>query len=265
MMNKIFLLLLAPLFVFAKVHYAKVEPYESVTMKSAVSGLVMEVDLDAEGTMVTSKRVVRIDDMLDIVNLKDSKKSIELLTEMLNINKNIATGLNGSVKRQESYYRRLSKLSTASKTQKDNAYSAFTSSKTQYLNTREKIISLQKQILDMQYKVAQLEDMISKKSIILENKYLYQLLVRVGDFVAPGSALVKVEDASRAKLVLFLEPDELEHIEQKIVYLNGKKTEYKVDKVWKVADEKFISSYRAEIYIPAPEGSFSKLMKVEIK
>jgi hypothetical protein len=32
-----------------------------------------------------------------------------------------------------------------------------------------------------------------------------------------------------------------------------------------VADEKFISSYRAEIYIPAPEGSFSKLVKVEIK
>ena len=265
MMNKIFLLLLTPLFIFAKVHYAKVEPYESVTMKSAVSGLVTEVDLDAEGMMVASKRVVHIDDALDIVNLKDSKKSMALLTEMLNINKNIATGLNGSVKRQESYYRRLSKLSTASKTQKDNAYSAFTSSKTQYLSTREKIISLQKQILDMEYKVAQLEDMISKKSIVLENKYLYQLLVRVGDFVAPGSPLAKVEDASRAKLVLFLEPDELEQIEQKIVYLDGEKTEYKVDKVWKVADEKFISSYRAEIYLPAPKGIFSKLMKVEIK
>ena len=264
-MNKIFLVLLMPLFIFAKVHYAKVEPYESVTMKSAVSGLVTEVDLDAEGTMVTSKRVVHLDDKLDIVNLKDSKKSIELLTEMLKINKNIATGLNGSVKRQESYYRRLSKLSTASKTQKDNAYSAFISAKTQYLSTREKIISLEKQILDMQYKVAQLDDMISKKSIVLENKYLYQLLVRVGDFVAPGSPLAKVEDASRAKLVLFLEPDELEALEQKIVYLDGKKTEYKVNKVWKVADEKFISSYRAEIYIPAPKGSFSKLMKVEIK
>jgi len=264
-MNKIFLLLLMPLLLFAKVHYAKVEPYESVTMKSAVSGLVTEVDLDAEGTMVTSKRVVRLDDKLDIVNLKDSKKSIELLTQMLTINKNIATGLKGSVKRQESYYRRLSKLSTASKTQKDNAYSAFISAKTQYLSTREKIISLEKQILDMQYKVAQLDDMISKKSIVLENKYLYQLLVRVGDFVAPGSPLVKVEDASRAKLVLFLEPDELEDIAQKIVYLDGEKTEYKVNKVWKIADEKFISSYRAEIVIPAPKGSFSKLMKVEIK
>ena len=72
-------------------------------------------------------------------------------------------------------------------------------------------------------------------------------------------------DVSRAKLVLFLEPEELNQIEQKVVYLNGEKTAYKVNKVWRVADEKFISSYRAEIYIPAPKETFSKLIKVEIK
>ncbi len=113
--------------------------------------------------------------------------------------------------------------------------------------------------------MSQLEDSISKKSVILKDKYLYQLLVRVGDFVAPGSPLARVDDASRAKLVLFLEAEELEDIAQKIVYIDGTKTEYKVDKVWRVADEKFISSYRAEIYIPAPKGTFSKLVKVEIK
>lgn len=262
---KIFLLLFTPLFIFAKVHYAKVEPYESVVLKSAVSGLVTEVDLDAEGSMVTSKRVIHLDDNLDKINLEDAKKSIKLLEKMLGINQEIATSLNGTVKRQESYYSRISRLSTASKTQKDNAYSSFTSAKTQYLSTSEKIVSLEKQILDMKYKVAQLKDSISKKSVVLENKYLYKLIVRKGDFVAPGSPLAQVEDASKAKLVLFLEPEELEDIEQKIVYIDGKKTEYKVNKVWRVADEKFISSYRAEIYIPAPKNSFSKLVKVEIK
>ena len=264
-MKKIFLLLLSPLLMFAKVHYAKVEPYSSVTLKSAVSGQVVEVDLDAEGTMVEGKRVVHIDDVLDKVNLKDSRTSKALLEKMLELNKNIAKGLRGNVQRKESYYQRLSKLSTASKTQKDNAYAAFISTKTQYLSTKEKIISLEKQILDMAYKIAQLEDMISKKSISLSRKYLYQLLVRVGDFVAPGSPLAKVQDASRAKLVLFLEFDEIEGIADKSIYLNDKKTSYKVDKIWKTADEKFISSYRAEIYLPAPSGSFSKLMKVEIK
>ena len=234
---KTFLLLLTPLLLFAKVHYAKVEPYESVVLKSAVSALVMDVDLDAEGTMVEGKRVIYLDDSLDRINLKTSKENLLILHETL--------------KRQESYFQRIDKLKTASTTQKDNAFYSFASTKTQYL--------------DMQYKIAQLEDSIEKKSIVLNHMYLYEIMVRKGDYVAPGSSLARVVDASRAKLVLFLEPDELDQIEQKTVYLNSEKTGYKVDKVWRVADEKFISSYRAEIYIPAPEGSFSELMKVEIK
>ncbi len=264
-MNKILLLMVTPLFMFGKVHYAKVEPYESVVMKSAVSGLVLDANLDAEGTRVKGKRIIYLDDNLDKLNLDASKKSMVFLQEMLDINKDIASSLEDTVKRQKSYYMRISTLSTASKTQKDNAYSSFASAKTQYLGTKEKIINLQKQMLDMQYMIAQLEDSIAKKSIILNDKYLYNLIVRKGDYVAPGSPLAQVNDASKAKLVLFLEHEELEQLGEKIVYLDGNKTEYKVDKVWKVADEKFISSYRAEIYIPAPEGSFSKLIKVEIK
>ena len=262
---KIFLLLVIPLLVFAKVHYAKVEPYESVVLKSAVSGLVVDVDLDAEGTLVNDKRVIHIDDALDKTNLEDTKKSIALLEKMLGINQEIASSLAGTVKRQEGYFKRISKLSTASKTQKDNAYSAFTSAKTQYLSTKEKIISLEKQILDMQYKASQLEDILVKKSIIPQKKYLYKLLVRKGDYVAPGTALAELQDASRAKLVLFLEPEELVGTDDKVIYLDGKRTEYKIGKVWRVADEKFISSYRAEIYIPAPQNEFSKLVKVEMK
>ena len=234
---KILLLLFTPLLIFAKVHYAKVEPYESVVLKSAVSALVMDVDLEAEGSVVDQKRVIYLDDRLDKINLKTSNETLLILHETL--------------KRQESYFQRMDKLKTASTTQKDNAFYSFASAKTQYL--------------DMQYKIAQLEDSIEKKSIVLNHMYLYEIMVRKGDYVTPGSPLASIVDASRAKLVLFLEPSELEEIEQKTVYLNGEKTEYKVDKVWRVADEKFISSYRAEIYITAPKGSFSKLMKVEVK
>jgi len=262
---KLFLLLCAPLLLFAKVHYAKVESYESVILKSAVSALVMDVDLESEGMMVDGKRVIYLDDKLDQANLKSSKQSVALLQKMHDINHDIAQSLGETVKRQEGYFNRINKLTTASKTQKDNAYSSFTSAKTQHLGTREKIVSLEKQILDMEYKIAQLEDSIRKKSLVLSNRYLYKMMVRKGDFVNPGSSLAQVEDTSRAKLVLFLEPEELSGLDQKIVYLNGEKTEYKVDKVWRVSDEKFISSYRAEIYIPAPKGLFSKLMKVEIR
>ncbi len=264
-MNRVFFMMVMPLIMFAKVHYAKLEPYESVVLKSAVSGVVQYVDLIDEGSMVDGKMVIHIDDKLDKINLKDSKKDIELLNNMLNINEDIAKALKGSMQRQESYYSRISKLSTASKTQKDSAYSNFTSVKTQYLTTKEKIISLKKQIVDMQYKVEKLKDSIEKKSIILNNKYLYKLMVRVGDFVAPGVALAKIKDISRGKLVLFLDADELNNIDKKIVYLDGKKSPYKVDKVWRVTDEKFISSYRTKIYINAPKEQFSKLIKVEIK
>ncbi len=262
---KLFLLLCTPLLLFAKVHYAKVESYESIVLKSAVSALVVDVDLEAEGTMVDGKRVIYLDDKLDQVNLTSSKQSVTLLQQMHDINHDIAQSLSETVKRQEGYFNRINKLSTASKTQKDNAFSSFTSAKTQYLGTREKIVNFEKQILDMKYKVAQLEDSIHKKSLVLENKYLYKLMVRKGDFVNLGSPLAQIEDTSRAKLVLFLEPEELSGLDEKTVYLDGEKTEYKVDKVWRVADEKFISSYRAEIYIAAPKGLLSKLVKVEIK
>lgn len=234
---KILFLLLTPLLIFAKVHYAKVEPYESVVLKSAVSGLVVDVDLEAEGSIVDKKRVIHLDDRLDKINLKKSNETLLILHETL--------------KRQESYFQRIDKLKTASSNQKDSAFYSFSSAKTQ--------------VLDMEYKIAQLEDSIEKKSIILDNNYLYEIMVRKGDYVAPGTPLAKVKDASRAKLVLFLEPEELPGAKKKTVFINGKRTTYKVGKVWRVADEKFISSYRAEIYIPAPKNEFSKLLKVEIK
>ena len=262
---KILLVLFAPVFIFAKVHYAKVEPYESVSLKSSVSALVMDVNLHAEGEMIANERVIYLGDSLDKVNLKISKESVVLLEEMLVINKDIAQSLSETVNRQEGYYTRINRLSTASKAQKDNAYSSFTSAKTQHLNTKEKILSLEKQILDIKYKIAQLEDSIEKKSIVLHDKYLHEIMVRKGDFVNAGSVLAKIADISRAKLVLFLDADEVNMIENKTVYLDDNQTAYKVDKVWKITDEKFISSYRAEIYIPAPSKTFSNLIKVEIK
>jgi len=251
--------------IWAKVHYARIEPYNSMVIKAAVSGQVVMVDLKAEGTTVKNAQIIHIDDYLDKVELKDARQSIVLLEEMLSLNEEIAHSLQEMVKRQKSYYGRLSVLSTASRTQKDNAYSAYASAKTQYLGTKEKIASLKKQLLDMRYKVKMLEDTITKKSVVINQKYLYKLMVREGDFVAPGTPLAQVDDATKAKLVLFLEPEERVGVERKRVYLNGNRTDYKVNKVWRVADEKFISSYRAEIYIPAPQSHFSELVKVELK
>ncbi|MEA3491726.1 MAG: hypothetical protein U9R27_07475 [Campylobacterota bacterium] len=254
-----------PMVICAKIHYAKVEPYESVVLKSAVSGQVIEVDLDAEGKMIGDKEVIHLDDHLDKRELMSSKKNLETTETILGINREIVSSLGDTLKRQKGYYERLNRLSTASKTQKDSAFNSFVSAKNQYLSTKEKIETLKNQILDIEYRITKLEDSIKKKNITLKGRYLYRLAVRKGDFVNPGSALATIQDHSRAKLILFLEPSELKGIQAKRVFIDGKETNYKVDKVWSSADDKFISSYRAEIYIDTPESHFSRLVKVELK
>nr|MBL0721047.1 HlyD family efflux transporter periplasmic adaptor subunit [Sulfurovaceae bacterium] len=106
---------------------------------------------------------------------------------------------------------------------------------------------------------------IGKKSIKMKNQYLYKISVRAGDFVNPSSPLAVVQDQSRAKLTLFLEPDEIKNIHEKKIYIDGEETDYRLDKIWNSADEKYISLYRAEIYIESPKKRFSTLVKVELK
>ena len=110
-----------------------------------------------------------------------------------------------------------------------------------------------------------LKESISKKSIWLKNRLLYKILVHKGDFVNMGTPLAEIKDLTKAKLIIFLEKDELQSIESKIIYIDDKKTDYKISKIWSVADNKFISSYRAEIIIKNPKEYFSKLVKVELK
>ncbi|MBU1667938.1 hypothetical protein KKC13_05925 [bacterium] len=262
---KILFLLLTPLFLFSKVHYAKVEPFENIMLKAAVSAQVTKTQLALEGTKVQSATIIQLDNRLDKIKLDSSQASLKLVDSMLKTNQNILLALGSSLKRQKEYYNRISNISSASKTQKDNAFYGFTNAKTQYFSTKEKIDSLKKQRLDLNYEIARLEDSITKKSIKVKNKFVYKLLVNEGDFVNMGTPLAEVKDLSSAKLVLFLEITELQNIKNKTIYINDKASDYKISKIWEVADEKFISSYRTEIVIKNPKESFSELLKVEFK
>lgn len=262
MTMKIFALLVTPIFLFAKVHYAKVEPYESFSVKSSVGALVLDTNLDAEGR-VFSGSVVMLDDKLDRLNLKASKKNILNLKSMLEINRDMLEIQQKSYQNNEEYFNRISKLSTISKTQKDDSFTQYTTSKTQYLLTKEKIINLEKQIIDLNYKVDQLKDILTKKNITVNNKFIVDILVTPGDYVNPSTKLLNIVDLNSAKITLYLDSDEL-GLDKKSIYIDDKLTEYKIDKLWKVADEKFISSYKAEIFIDKKYG-FSNLVKIEIK
>ena len=259
------ILLLSPILIFAKVHYAKVEPYESITLKSAVSAQVVSTKQEQEGKIVKDSVVIQLDDRLDRIKLKSDREALKLVDSMIKSNRNNLNSLGESKKRQEAYYNRISTISTASTTQKDKAFYSYISAKTQYFSTKEKIDSLKKQKLDLLYDIERLKDSIAKKSIRVKNRFIYKILVNSGDFVNMGVPLAKIKDLTKAKLVLFLEADEVKDIKSKTIYIDNKATKYKISKIWSVADEKFISSYRAEIIISNIKNSFSKLLKVEFK
>jgi hypothetical protein len=137
----------------------------------------------------------------------------------------------------------------------------------QWLSTKEKALNLEKSLLDLDYKIAMLEDRIAKKNIRLDNRYLYKLMVRAGEYASPGMALAVVDDLSRGKLVLYLSPEEVEKVRSGKAKLSigGKPSDAKFSKIWKETDEKYLSSYRAEIPVPAGRYPFSSLVKVEIR
>jgi multidrug resistance efflux pump len=265
-MKKILMIvfLVLPVMIFGKVHYAKVEPYAKATIKSSVQGSVLKADQSVEGSVLGEGAFVQIDDTLDRENLKDTNESIKLFASSLKINYEILEGLKATLDRREEYYNRINGLDTASKTQKDNAYAAYIGTKNQYLGTKEKIITLKKQIADLRYKASILKDTISKKHISFPGKYLYRLMVSNGEFVAPGVPLAVIYDISKAKLIVYIDSDELDGIESRKVFVNGKETNLKINKIWKVADTQYISAYKVKLLLP-PIYKFSQLLKIEFK
>lgn len=116
----------------------------------------------------------------------------------------------------------------------------------------------------MEMQAANFKNNIAKKEIKIKNIYLSSIEVEVGDFVNAGGLLYKGYDLSSGKLEVFLPINEIDSFKIKTIYLDGIKTNLKISKISKVADEKNISSYKAEIIIKNPK-TFSKLVKVEFK
>jgi len=258
-----FFVIVVTLALKASEHYTKVEPLERYTIKSSVSGKIVWSDLEAEGQIV-NKEIIKIDSKIDQKELENAIKTRQITKESLELAEEILPLLKENFKRQKYYYQRLSKTVSTSQNQKDLTFSSMVSSKNQYISTKDKILSLQRQISDIDFKIEMLRDRISKKSINLKNLYLYRLFVKKGDYATPAKPLALVDDLSRAKLTIFLSKEELENIDKKSIYIQGKKTNLKFSKIWKEADEKFISSYKAEIILE-PKYRFSTLVKVEVK
>jgi hypothetical protein len=131
-------------------------------------------------------------------------------------------------------------------------------------NQKIKILNLENQKSDLITKIAMLKDKIKNKIFITKNRYIYDIAVKVGDFINTGSLVYKAIDATKGKLEIFLPMDKIKNYQTKQIYLNDKKTLYKINKVYKISDTKHISAYKCEIIVQSPQY-FSQLTKIEFK
>ncbi len=252
------------LYVYGDVYYAKMEPMESYTIKSSVSGEVIKSDISKEGKFIKNALIIKIDDAVNMQDLKTSKEKLKSLKEIEAIDRQNLKNAKLSYEIKKRNYDRIKNLKTKSIYEKDNQLISVISAQNQYLIAKQTLQNVKTQIDDLKYKIFVLKDTINKKNIYIKDRLLYKLYVKKGDYVNPGSRLMDVHDISKAKLTIYLSYEDMVNLDKKSIYINGKKSDVKFHKVWKVADTINISSYKAELYMPAPK-IFSKVVKIELR
>ena len=114
----------------------------------------------------------------------------------------------------------------------------------------------------MYINLAKTKDLINKKNIRFSG-YLYEIFVEKGDYVNIGRDIALGYDLSKEKIDIFVPIDKIDTIKNKKIYINGKKSNFKISKIYKVTDTKYITSYKVEL---VGNGlKFGDIVKVEFK
>jgi len=235
-MKVFFGLILSICTVFANEYYAKLEPIQNYVVKSSVSGKVVYSNTKVEGNIAKNDVIIEIDTTLNKIELEQSKNKLNLVNEMIDIE---ALNLD-----------RLNKVTSKSQFEKD----------TQKL----KVINLQSTKADLVIKIETLKDTLKNKKLIEKSKYISNIYVKEGDYVNPGTSLYDAKDVTKAKLEVYIPIDIIDDIKTKTIYLDGKETNTKINKIYNVADENHISSYKVQLLVDKPKA-FSRLVKIEFK
>ena len=263
-LKKIILFCLSTSVLLANHYFAKEEPYEIRSISANTSGMVVFADEDKIGKKLSSQPYIKIDSLLDSQELEYNKKKITYLQNTMKINEEMLKNLRSSVKRKKQNYEAIKNLKIKSKIEKDREYADLIASQNLLLTTEKELQNLKIQIADLQLRQMQLTQTLHYKNITAKGFVLYELLVRPGQVVNIATPLAKIADVSRAKLTIYLEKEDMKNVNKKVVYIDGKKTSYKVSRVADIADSVHLSKYKAQIIIKAPRV-FSNLVKVELR
>ena len=259
---RLLFLLMFPWMLFGDVHSAKIEPLQIYHIKAAAAGEVLESDFAKESKRVENAVIVHIDDRVDratLANLQAKKRSLEAVIAVTKESLDAAKQL---VAIKKSNYEKIRPLKTKPQYEKNLRRAEYLTATQNYLSLKEKLHNLRMQLADIELQIFKTQDTIRKKNPRISG-YVYKVYPRRGDFVGVGAPLVDVADVSMAKVTLYLTPQELEDIDKKRIYVDGRLVEKRFLILHKLTDPAYITQYKAELLL-AP-GNFGKLVKVEIK
>jgi len=228
-------------------YYGKVEPYQIYNIKSDISGKVVDVNKSAEATNYNGV-VIKIDDYQNRIDLKNYQIQLKNL-------ENIEKSQEAIVKRKKRIYEIYKTLKTKSQNDKDLKFYDYQNSLITLNQTKNSISNLKSQI-------KKLKDTISKKSISFKN-YIYSIKVNKGEYVNLSSFIAITMDIKKVKIDIYIPINKIDEIKNKKIYINNKLSNFKIDKIYKVADSKYITSYKVEIVGQYPK--ISDIVKVEFK
>jgi multidrug resistance efflux pump len=111
--------------------------------------------------------------------------------------------------------------------------------------------------------------LLQKKLFFLSNGYLGKIFVTNYQFVGPGGKVFEYYDFDKSKIEVYIPADEVANIQNKDIYINGKKTsKWKIDKISKVKDSQKISSYFVKLVKKnrkPSDAKFGNLVRIEFK
>ncbi len=249
---------------FSKVYYSKVEPYEVRNISSNVSGVVVYTNENIIGKKLNDKSYLQIDSKLDKEELYFVKNKLADIKKILSLNNTILKNLKKSLYKKRQNYKKIEGLKFKSIVEKDKEFYNLITSENLYLSTQKEIENLKLQVLDLKLRKAQLKKSISDKYFTNKGFVLYSILVKVGQVVGVSTPLAKLMDISKAKLTIYLDDKDVLDAQKKVIYIDGKKTTYKISRILNISDSKNISKYMAQIIIQSPK-LFSKLALIELK
>lgn len=229
-----YILLFLPIFIYAKSYMGVINPINEYTIYAKTSGEIVSLDKNDE-TKVLSKTIIQIDKDIEEKTLKLYKEQLSLYRQKLDIN--------------QSNYSKFITLKGQSKVDKDD----------KLLD----IIDLKNNIASLKVSIAELENTISNKIISIKNLYLKEFLVNKHDYVSAGTKVATVYDTTKGKIEVYVTKADFENIKNKVVYIDDKKTNLKINKIDITTDDTYISSHKIELEIDSK--NFGSTIKVEFK